>query len=141
MPEPPIALEPHTLGDGRVVNRVPNADQATIDTAGKLVQYALNPDHPEGAPKARVFASALGFTREHADELASELLDVVRTTTATRRPPHAYGHEFEVVAPITGPNGRTFPVVAAWFIEFGSSAPRLTTTYVDLSGADDPRVS
>jgi len=31
----------------------------------------LNPDHPRGKDKARVFASLLGITRDDANELAA----------------------------------------------------------------------
>lgn len=35
----------------------------------KLTDYCLNPNHPSGKHKARVFASALGITPEKANDL------------------------------------------------------------------------
>jgi filamentous hemagglutinin len=37
-----------------------NAHRAVVG-ARKIVDYALNPNHPVGRHKARVFAAALGF--------------------------------------------------------------------------------
>jgi hypothetical protein len=39
--------------------KLPNAAQALVDLA-KLRDYCLNPAHPRGRHKARVFATALG---------------------------------------------------------------------------------
>jgi hypothetical protein len=43
--------------------RLPGAERATIPT-DKLVRYALDPEHPRGRHKARVFASALGIRKQ-----------------------------------------------------------------------------
>ena len=40
----------------------------------KLRDYALDPIHSKGKHKARVFASALGLTRNDAEWLRDELL-------------------------------------------------------------------
>jgi hypothetical protein len=42
--------------------KLPNAEGAEVPPA-KLRDYVLNPRHPDGAHKARVFASALGITQ------------------------------------------------------------------------------
>jgi len=44
--------------------RLPGGDAAVVDLR-KLTEYCLNPDHPRGKHKARVFAT-LGFTLENA---------------------------------------------------------------------------
>jgi hypothetical protein len=48
--------------------KLPNGEQAEISTQ-KLIGYCLNPEHPSGKHKARVFASILGITLENADVL------------------------------------------------------------------------
>jgi hypothetical protein len=48
--------------------KLPNGEFAEIPVE-KLIGYCLNPDHPLGKHKARVFASALGITAENADDL------------------------------------------------------------------------
>ena len=45
--------------------RLPGGDAAIVDL-DKLTGYCLNPDHPRGKHKARVFAATLGLTSEHA---------------------------------------------------------------------------
>jgi len=42
---------------------LPNADFAEVPIV-KLRDYALNPDHPVGKHKAKVFESVLGLTAE-----------------------------------------------------------------------------
>jgi hypothetical protein len=50
--------------------KLPNGERARIPME-KLTDYCLNPDHPRGKDKARVFASLLGITRDGASELAA----------------------------------------------------------------------
>ena len=45
--------------------KMPDGDVAIVDRQ-KLTGYCLNPEHPRGKHKARVFAT-LGFTAENAD--------------------------------------------------------------------------
>ena len=52
--------------------KVPGGDAAIVDRQ-KLTGYCLNPEHPRGKHKARVFAT-LGFTAENADALRAALL-------------------------------------------------------------------
>ena len=53
---------------------LPQADRAHID-ARKLRDYALNPDHPKGRHKARVFQSALGVGRDDWEYLRDQILE------------------------------------------------------------------
>ncbi len=53
--------------------RLPNLEKATIDIR-KLRDYVLNPNHPEGRHKARVFLAALGLMATDADWLAAAIL-------------------------------------------------------------------
>ena len=52
--------------------KMPDGDAAIVDPQ-KLTGYCLNPEHPRGKHKARVFAT-LGFTGENADELRAAML-------------------------------------------------------------------
>jgi Domain of unknown function (DUF4926) len=52
--------------------KIPGGDAAIVDRQ-KLTGYCLNPEHPRGKHKSRVFAT-LGFTAENADELRTALL-------------------------------------------------------------------
>lgn len=51
-----------------VIVKLPNGSRAVIPME-KLSGYCLNPEHPSGKHKARVFASALGITAENAEDL------------------------------------------------------------------------
>jgi len=58
--------------------KLPNPNDAFIDVR-KLTDYCLDPDHPRGRHKARMFASVLGITRDDAGHLRDALLLAART--------------------------------------------------------------
>ena len=82
---------------------LPNPDQAIIDE-GKLAGYCLNPNHPDGQDKARVFKSALGLTINDADELKNALLFAVKTYDAIPDKKNAYGQKYIIDFPLTRGN-------------------------------------
>lgn len=56
-----------TVGGGdinSVQNVLPNVEKAIINP-NKLTEYALNPEHPVGGNKAKVFESALGYNQSN----------------------------------------------------------------------------
>jgi len=62
--------------------RLPNAGKAIVEVE-KLRDYCLNPLHPRGRHKARVFASRLGLTGQHAELLRVALVQAARTEQAS----------------------------------------------------------
>ncbi len=58
--------------------KLPDADKAFVDIS-KLRDYSLDVAHEEGKHKARVFAAALGLTRNDANWLREQLLEIART--------------------------------------------------------------
>ncbi|RZS53020.1 DUF6883 domain-containing protein [Sphaerotilus mobilis] len=106
---------------------LPNFQGAVIPLE-KLFDYALNPSHPRGGPKSRVFASALGYTRENWRELVDAILEALPDHPAVERT-RAGGREFAVDLLLTGPGGRAM-VRTGWMIDEGHDMPRLTTLYV-----------
>ncbi len=78
----------------------------------KLNDYLLNPDHPAGGPKANWFRLALGFTRDNANELASQI--TFDPSAAVEKGATQYGTKFNQAISIVGANGRTIDVVFAW---------------------------
>src|SRR5579872_5679524 len=60
-----------------MTNRLPRGDQAILDVR-KIEDYCLNPTHPRGRHKARVFRESLGLQRSDASWLSSELLKAAR---------------------------------------------------------------
>lgn len=98
----------------------------------KLRDYALNPDHPEGAGKARAFATWLGLTVDHAAELEEALLAAVVTHDADEVRMREDGTSYAIRFALTGPDGRRALCVAAWFVpDTEDEAPRLATVYLE----------
>ena len=110
--------------------RVPRAPEAVVPEA-KLAGYALDPTHPRGRHKARVFSAALGIEQGDWRYLRDQLVDgiVAAPVNGTRVTP--FGVLYEVVVLVDGLNGATAPVAAIWIIE-GDEPPRLVSTWVDI---------
>ncbi|MDX3995098.1 filamentous hemagglutinin N-terminal domain-containing protein [Pseudomonas aeruginosa] len=104
------------------------ANKAVIDPR-KLTGYALNPDHPVGGHKARVFESAFGFNKSNADLLLKQLQDGVMKNTPVPGKVDQYGQRFTVDIPVVGPKGRGV-VRSGWIFKTGSNTPELTTVLV-----------
>lgn len=60
---------------------LPNPKLAIIDLK-KLSDYCLNPEHPDGQHKARVFKAALGISLENVEELRLALLAAIQVNEA-----------------------------------------------------------
>ncbi|MGH6614419.1 LysM peptidoglycan-binding domain-containing protein [Sphingomonas sp.] len=103
------------------------ADRAIIDPR-KLTEYALNPVHPVGGNKARVFESAFGFNASNADDLLGQIARGVRENPAVAGKVDKYGSRFTVDIPVVGPKG-SGAVRTGWIYKNGSSVPELTTLF------------
>lgn len=109
--------------------KLPHADRAVIDMA-KLVEYCLNPHHPEGRHKARVFAAALGLRRADAPLLRDLILAALPAAEAHPTHTDSFGVRFTADL-LLAHAGRRAAVRTAWIIRHGEDAPRLTTCYVN----------
>lgn len=109
--------------------KLPSGQAAIVDRQ-KLVDYCLNPEHPRGKHKARVFATALGFNAENADQLRALLLAAAATEDAQPAASDRYGDRYVLDSNMTGPNGATAVVRSLWIIRRGETAPRLTSCFV-----------
>jgi hypothetical protein len=58
------------------LSKLLNAERAFVPIE-KLAGYALNPSHPTGKHKARVFKSALGLTEDDAPLLQKKLREII----------------------------------------------------------------
>ena len=128
-----IVSAPPVGANGGVIQAVdgaiPNAGKAVIDP-NKLTSYALNPLHPVGGDKARVFESALGYNQSNADQLIGKIQQGALTNPAVMGKADQFGQRFTVDMPITGPNGNTVVVRTGWVLDPGATIPRLATAYV-----------
>ena len=108
--------------------KLPNAREAIVDLR-KLDQYCLNPDHPRGKHKARVFQSLLGVRRADAPELRERILEAVLLETCERGESDAYGVRY-IVDFTWRRHDREAGVRTTWIVKTGKSAPGLTSCYV-----------
>jgi hypothetical protein len=108
--------------------KLPAGDQAFVDLA-KLRDYALDPVHPEGKHKARVFAAALGLSRNDAPWLRDQILLAAATGECVPGRKTEHGQRYTVDFDVTM-RGRTARLRSAWNIRPEENFPRLTTCYV-----------
>ncbi len=108
--------------------KLPQPLQAVVDIR-KLRDYCLSPKHPRGRHKARIFASALGFTQQDAPLLQQKLLEVAHTHEATRTYEDLYGVLYRIDFEMEGKTGKA-SIRSTWIVRRGEAFPRLVTCYV-----------
>ena len=108
--------------------RLPNAERAVVDIT-KVRDYSLNPAHPEGKHKARVFAALLGYTSADAERLRELILDAALTHEATQGIKDEHGTRYVIDFAVQGLLGMV-TIRAAWIIDTGETDPRLVSCYV-----------
>ena len=112
--------------------KLPNAEFAVVDIE-KLRDYCLNPNHPRGKHKARVFKEKLGIGKEDAEQLRQSILEAILNAEATEQKQTEYGRRFIVDFQISRPEGQfimsTAWVRTAWIIRNDEDFPRLTTCF------------
>lgn len=107
--------------------KMPGGNAAIVDTR-KLTGYCLNPEHPRGKHKARVFAT-LGFTVENADDLRAALLEAAASNDALMAAADQFGDRYVLEFELEGPQGKGI-VRSTWIVRRGERAPRLTSCFV-----------
>ena len=110
---------------------LPNADQAVIPPE-KLRGYALNPEHPRGKNKARVFKSALGIGQGDWEYLRDAIKAAIPAAPISSVQSTQYGFVYAVPILVEGLNGQTHEVITAWFSAEEGAAPSLTSAYVNI---------
>jgi hypothetical protein len=111
--------------------KLPGGQHAIVDIV-KLRDYCLNPLHPRGRHKARVFASALGLTRADAEFLREELLRAAREGNSAMGEADDFGERYTIDLDLARDAFRA-TVRSAWIIRRGEWVPRLTSCYVLLN--------
>lgn len=108
--------------------KLPNGERADVET--KLREYLLNPQHKRGRHKARVFASALGITRENPEILANALRNAAATSDeAIATGDRGFGETFQLRFQLQTEKGIA-TVLSVWIIRRGEDFPRLTTCFI-----------
>ena len=107
--------------------KLPNRELAVI-AENKVRDYLLDIDHERGGSKAKLLVS-MGYAAADWQRLVDDIrrfhhqADVAETTA------NEYGSQFVIVAPLTGPLGRTVVFRSVWQIDLGANYPRLITMY------------
>lgn len=109
--------------------KLPNGDRAVVDQA-KLSDYCLDPDHPRGRHKARVFKAALGIDLSNAEILREALLAIAVNGEAEPARADEYGQRYAIRFELETTSGRA-TIVSAWMIKVGEDFPRLVTCFVE----------
>ena len=107
---------------------LPRASEARIPE-DKLKGYVLNPDHPTGRHKARMFRSALGIEQDDWEYLRDQILERLPDCPVAAIRLEPWGRLYEVRMTIDGLNGESHRVLTAWALE-GDKPPSLATLYV-----------
>ena len=108
--------------------RMPGAERAVIDPI-KLTDYCLDPDHPRGRHKARVFESALGLTSDDAHELRQALLDAALGDTAELADEDDFGQRYVIEFEMSTSAGIA-RIRSAWIVRANEDFPRFVSCYV-----------
>lgn len=112
--------------------KLPNAENAVVDII-KVKDYCLNPEHPKGKHKARVFFAALGIDENDAEQLRKIILKAVLSAEAVEKEPSEYGRRFVVDFRVSWAKEsvtRVALVRTAWIIRVGEDFPRLATCFI-----------
>lgn len=108
--------------------RLPNSEHAVIDVE-KLKNYCLNPSHPEGRHKAKVFRSSLGVGQEDADWLSEAIMVAIQGVEVASAESTLYGWRYDVDILLS--RGEKSAILrTGWIVRNTEDFPRLVTCYV-----------
>jgi hypothetical protein len=108
--------------------KLPNGERADLGT--KLEDYSLNPLHPRGQHKARVFESCLGISLANKEILAKGLLDAAGCSEdAVPKGDNGFGETFVLRFSLTTRMG-VATILSAWIVRHGEDFPRLTSCFI-----------
>ena len=108
--------------------KLPNAENAFIDDI-KLTDYCLNPNHPVGKHKAKLFKNVLSITRENYYLLKNIILEEILNNPAKKTLIDKFGKRYTVNIKLDKFRKKGF-LVTAWIIRNEETFPRLTSCYI-----------
>lgn len=107
--------------------KLPHGDRAIVDIR-KLLEYCLNPQHPRGRNKARVFAS-VGIREANAEELRVALVAAAVGDGTQVGVANVHGQRYIIDFDLFR-EGRAVRIRSTWIVRAGEDLPRLTSCYV-----------
>jgi hypothetical protein len=111
-----------------MTTRLPNPNQAILDIR-KIEDYCLNPSHPRGRHKARVFRDALNVQRSDASWLRDILLEAARSGEASRIAADAWGTYWRLDVAVRRQD-KSAVVRTIWIVRTGDSLSMFVTCWV-----------
>lgn len=106
--------------------KLPNGDSVIIPRE-KLIGYCLNPEHPKGKHKARVFQSVLGITRENVGNLYDLVQQAAIAGEVVQERLTPFGQEFKV--DWTVPGSDQVQLRTIWIFS-ESNIPQLVSAFI-----------
>ena len=107
---------------------LPYANHVIIDNE-KIKGYCLNPEHPRGKHKARVFKDSLGLTSKNTESLIAKIRNGISKAECKKGVLDEYGQRYTVDIEIEN-NFKKAVIRTSWIIKRNETRPRLTTCYV-----------
>ena len=111
-----------------MTTRLPHSDEAILDIR-KIEDYCLNPSHPRGRHKARVFHEPLHLQRNDGPWLRDVLLEAARSGEAFPFATDVWGSHWRLDATITR-QAKSAVVRTIWIVRTGEFVPRFVTCWV-----------
>ena len=108
--------------------KLPNAHRAIVEIA-KVRDYCLDPIHPRGKHKARVFLASCGMTAQHAEQLREAFLRAAENLEAKPGQADDYGQRYTIELQVEGPTGAA-RVRSGWIVRHDEDFPRFVSCYV-----------
>jgi|SRR5579863_3542146 len=108
--------------------RIPNGERAILDVR-KLEDYCLNPQHPRGRHKARVFRDSISVARSDSYWLRGVLLAALPNAEAIELTSDSFGRRWRVDAMVSR-HGKSVVVRTIWIIRTGETTPRFVPCWV-----------
>ena len=107
--------------------KLPNPEKLVIERE-KIVDYLLNPAHPDNGGKAEFFVK-LGYTRQEWENLAVVLRRLAQSTEVTSHAESLHGGKYVIVGSIGSLAGKSATVKTIWIVDKGLDVARLVTAY------------
>lgn len=110
------------------MRKLPGYNHAVVDIA-KLRDYCLNPNHPEGRHKAKVFRAALDIGQKDAEWLAEQIRQKLPAVDFAACENTPFGERYDADMLISN-GGKTAIVRTGWIVRKSDGVPRLVTCFV-----------
>ncbi|WP_317302650.1 DUF6883 domain-containing protein [Acidaminococcus timonensis] len=115
-----VIVRPNAFDDSRKV----------VIPEGKLVNYCLNKNHPDGGPKAVAFEKYLGYTQSDSKKLENLIRNNLGKAKYYDRGNNGYGNQYSAVFKTSSLDGKEIPLITGWIIKKGEKYPKMTTAYL-----------